>query len=346
MHTAYRMHFVISLLLLFDAVSSLSFTDKYNAVTVDKNYVFVGELIALNCTTEKGDSNETLRFTRENQDLPSTLTRRSFDNQTIHLWLPALNTSNEGNYICWNGNRPIGASYISVDHAPEKITDLKCVAVDWDQKLVCEWEFGLEYQHRSDLEVTLFWRRDGISNRLQHYRSCKHQNITSYVFQPNELGFDMDQFYMMIEVKNIQRPDVPLVRSREFFIDTRLVTKPAPVYSLKAWKVNDTCISVTWKHRRAQRRKHFRIRVNEMWEFTSKFYIRICDLHPFTSYKISVAAISVSRSGTNVGYWGEEVETTIQMGSTTSPNLNSYLTGVVRRLKDLADIIQQLHVSI
>ncbi|CAC5372177.1 unnamed protein product [Mytilus coruscus] len=283
-------------------------------------YLFVGEYLNITCTlssqtVENGDNSSKLWFSYGSDiDVPDTET--TILNSTSLKLSRLITTTFDSPYACnlrnpnftenvWENVAIVGTTTVRTEYPPEPVKNFSCIIYDWDEKMECSWDLGVNYRDLHQINTTLIIS-DGIKEN-GHGGSCPNMNLLNCsLYQGGGISFDRSTLYFYVIVKNTMR---------DVSVDTGWITvkqaksvKPSPVDMIEISSITSKCVSLKWVHKRVHRSKIFIIHITSKWNDDKvkklrEFNTTVCDLKPNTEYQISI----VTRPGEDIGYPSEPV---------------------------------------
>lgn len=279
-------------------------------------YVFINHDLKLTCnlTTAISETSTSLFFTKGGNPIPKSYVH-ILSSRSIQLIYPIVGPEDEGNYVCklnrTGGGRPypIGNQLVRVDYEPKKVEAIECRVYNWE-KMTCEWDLGVNYNHYEHIDVQLVWT---VRDAQQYDCPQITTNSCHWEAVDGRDGFRAGMlYYMMVIVRNKKTGNE--TKSKLFKEDTKTLVQPSSVSGLTT-SHNSTCLLLQWHHSKSLHKKIYRMQYLSRWkaswevlnldDVTEK---TICDLVPNTEYTIKIACKPLWD-----GFWSDEVETTIKL---------------------------------
>ncbi|XP_063434427.1 uncharacterized protein LOC134715849 [Mytilus trossulus] len=276
-------------------------------------YLFVGEYLNITCTlysktVENGDNSSQLWFTYGNDiDVPES--EITILNSTSIRMSRLMTTTYDTPYQCilrnpnftenvWKNVAIVDATTVRTEYFPQPVKNFSCIIYDWDKKMECSWDLGVNYFNLHYINTTL---------QIYGSGSCPNMNLLNCTINQGEgVSFDRSTLDFIVNVTNTVR---------EVFRETGWITvkqatsvKPSPVDMIEISSITSRCVSLKWVHNRRHRQKIFIIYMTSKWNDNKKivskeFKTTVCNLKPNTKYQISI----VTRPGEDIGYPSEPV---------------------------------------
>lgn len=293
---------------------------SYNGVTPKSPYIFIGDMLVLNCTVTdpRMAIPRSLYFTHNGSEISPRLIRR-IDSRTIQLRMNVSSPKDAGYYRCFSTRnrtvkllqRIIGSQFVNVEYKVQSVKNINCKVYDW-QIMNCTWDLGADYIDKVNTNVSLGWT---ISKRQY---DCPHQTPTSCTWQSGEgvLSFQPDAYYhMQITVWN-RKKDVRK-KSAIFAIDSSLIVQPAKLTGVTCQALNSTCIILEWSH---PRQLMCRIQYHSNWDAVDDWkvlnatrrQVSICHLLPHSFYNVNISCLP---KRTKTYLWSEVTTFSVQTPS-------------------------------
>lgn len=291
----------------------------HNGVTPEDPYVFIGDMLMLNCTVidPQMEIPPNLFFTHNESEISPHLIRK-IGSRTIQLRMNVTSPKDAGYYTCFStpgrttrSQRKIGSQFLIVEYKVQAIKHINCQVYDW-LLMNCTWDLGANYIDNVNTNVSLGWT---ISKRQY---DCPHQTPTSCTWRVGEgvLSFTPDAYYrMQITVWN-RRKDVSK-KSRIFAVDSSLIVQPSKLTSVTCQPLNSTCIILGWSH---PRQLMCRIQYHSNWDSLDKWkelnttrrQVSICHLIPYSFYNVNISCLP---KRTNTYLWSDITTFSLQTPS-------------------------------
>ncbi|VDI60441.1 cytokine receptor domeless, partial [Mytilus galloprovincialis] len=276
-------------------------------------YLFVGEYLNITCTldshtVENGDNSSKLWFSYGRDiDVPDTET--TILNSTSLRLSRLMTTTFDSPYMCylrnpnftenvWDSVAIVDTTTVRTEYFPQPVKNFSCIIYDWDEKMECSWDLGVNYRDLHYINTTL---------RIAYAGWCPNMNLLNCTLtQGDGISFDRSTLYFIVNVTNTMRN----VFAATDWITVKQATsvKPSPVDMIEISSITSRCVSLKWLHNRKHRVKIFIIYIKSKWNDNEKIVSRefnttVCNLKPNTEYQISI----VTRPGEHIGYPSEPV---------------------------------------
>lgn len=275
-------------------------------------YIFVGETLNMTCRLKdsavaQGDNSSKLYFTFGN-DIPIPEEDTFIINRSSKGFTQTIETVFDRSYHC-NIHNPVSQSHgfvhqttVRAEYYPRPVTNFNCIIYDWDEKMECKWDLGVDYFNINHITTNL---------SLGYSGPCpKMQLLNCTWLRSDPVSFDRSRLMFEINVTNTKK-DVT-VNNGWITIMRDDYVKPSPVVDFTVFNYTSTCVGLKWSHPRRHRRKYFIIKLNSKWgdnktEETDdiSMNITVCDLKPSTTYNITI--VTKPKSSNNLGYPSDPV---------------------------------------
>ncbi|VDI52256.1 cytokine receptor domeless [Mytilus galloprovincialis] len=274
-------------------------TEVIGELDQSEPYLFVGEYLNVTCTltsqtVENGDNSSKLFFSYGWTDIEVLETETTIITNASLKYSTLMTTVFMRKYSC-NLRNPVSVDpfpgsnfatvdtvYVDTEYHPEPVTNFSCIIYDWDEKMECSWDLGVNYRELRYIDTSLY---------LQLTGSCPNKNLLKCKWIRGEsYSFDRSSLTFIVSVKNTKR---------NVSVDTDWITiiqaeyvKPNPIEEIEIVYISSRCVSLKWNHKKSDREKKFIIHITSKWTDDKVIKSRelnttVCELKPNTEYKIS-----------------------------------------------------------
>ncbi|XP_076097983.1 uncharacterized protein LOC143068096 isoform X1 [Mytilus galloprovincialis] len=283
-------------------------------------YLFVGEYLNITCTldshtVENGDNSSKLWFSYGRDiDVPDTET--TILNSTSLRLSRLMTTTFDSPYMCylrnpnftenvWDSVAIVDTTTVRTEYFPQPVKNFSCIIYDWDEKMECSWDLGVNYRDLHYINTTLRISYGIEENAYAGW--CPNMNLLNCTLtQGDGISFDRSTLYFIVNVTNTMRD--AFAATDWIIVKQATSVKPSPVDMIEISSITSRCVSLKWLHNRKHRVKIFIIYIKSKWNDNEKvvsreFNTTVCNLKPNTEYQISI----VTRPGEHMGYPSEPV---------------------------------------
>ncbi|XP_046331518.2 interleukin-6 receptor subunit beta-like isoform X1 [Haliotis rufescens] len=286
------------------------------------DYVLIGQQLLLDCHLNSSTTyNSGMLFVEKGDDFNGSLT--IIDSRTAEMNLTVTSLSDAGRYYCWVGvsgegsSLFVGSRLVEVEYYPEPVVNITCVKYNWDEKMNCTWDLGVNYVNASNIEVSFFYqtRRGDNDTDVTRGKRCPNQTQTGCYFT----RYNFPSLKYVVRVKN-KRTNEP-VNGRPIFSKCNDLVKPDPINVINV-NTTKTNFTLVWNHNKRLRAKMYRFRFHKVGDADWKEVLKkpapdfeeeppsmsqtVVGLRPYTLYEVEMD----TRPTPTTGYWSDKVTRT------------------------------------